>query len=103
MNKCINYDKCPSYSGWCNNKQPNGECVEFLLSAYENLCEVNTKLEKYNSELCIEMVVLLNELSLVKKENETIEELTEQLRIKNKYAILANLANKIKEKTNDIN
>ena len=65
-------------------------------------------LEKYNSELCIEIVVLLNELSLVKKENKMLKddsiiiakELTEQIRLKNKYAILVN---KAKEKTNDIN
>ena len=41
VGKCVNYDKCPSCSGWCNNKQPNGECIEFLLSAYENVVEQN--------------------------------------------------------------
>lgn len=81
MNKCINYDKCPSCSGWCNNKQPSGECIEFLLSAYSNLCGVNAELrilldeklnenaelEKYNSKLCIELTITMDKLYLAEK------------------------------------
>lgn len=36
-NKCKYYDTCPSCSGWCNNKQPDSLCVDFILTAYDNL------------------------------------------------------------------
>jgi hypothetical protein len=32
QNKCENYEKCPSASGWCLNKQPSADCVQFLLT-----------------------------------------------------------------------
>ena len=39
VGKCKYYDTCPSCSGWCNNRQPSVECVEFLINAYEGLKE----------------------------------------------------------------
>lgn len=35
--RCKFYDICPNCSGWCNNSEPSGKCVEFILSAYERL------------------------------------------------------------------
>jgi hypothetical protein len=35
--KCPYIDRCPSASGWCNNKEPRIECVGDILKAYEVL------------------------------------------------------------------
>lgn len=35
-NKCIYYDTCPSNSGWCLNKKPQTECIDFILTALLN-------------------------------------------------------------------
>lgn len=33
---CKFYNECPSRSGWCLNRQPEAECVEFIITAYHN-------------------------------------------------------------------
>lgn len=38
--KCKYYNVCPSCSGWCNNCEPNGDCIEFILSAYETKSKI---------------------------------------------------------------
>ena len=40
--KCPHADYCPSKSGWCT--KPNESCVEFILTAYENLQTKHSKL-----------------------------------------------------------
>lgn len=36
MNECRFYYTCPSCSGWCQNKQPQKSCVDFLESARDH-------------------------------------------------------------------
>ena len=51
--KCKFYDICPSCSGWCNNSEPSGKCVEFILSAYERLdawCRIEKELREKENE-----------------------------------------------------
>lgn len=36
---CRYYEECPSKSGWCtgSGSEPSEKCVEFLITAYQNL------------------------------------------------------------------
>ena len=38
---CRYYEECPSKSGWCtgSGSEPSEKCVEFLITAYQNLKE----------------------------------------------------------------
>ena len=64
--KCVNYNICPSCSGWCNNRQSSGECVGFILSAYDSLKDSSAK-------LCEENAKLLHKLKLKDKEIEQLK------------------------------
>ena len=64
--KCINYDTCPSCSGWCNNRQPSGECIEFILSAYDNIKDYSEKLCEESAELSREVDSLKYRLKFLK-------------------------------------
>lgn len=36
---CSEISLCPCATGWCNNKQPNTDCIEFLATAISTRAE----------------------------------------------------------------
>lgn len=73
--KCKYYNVCPSCRGWCNNREPNGDCIEFILSAYETKSKIiddiieasyngeNVFINDYATHLCDINFTLVNKLT----------------------------------------
>ena len=62
MSKCQYYDICPSADGWCKNREPQADCIPFLLNYIERkkkehpkvayICDQRACEECTDSETC---------------------------------------------------